>query len=90
MKAGLAQMLKGGIIMDVVSADQARIAEEAGVCAGIVCVNIVGATNVVLFGSTIPSQCRGRACLHTCGDYRSVCLYSFATSSGPAASSANR
>jgi pyridoxal 5'-phosphate synthase pdxS subunit len=32
-KAGLAQMLKGGVIMDVVTADQARIAEEAGACA---------------------------------------------------------
>ncbi|MBA2448793.1 MAG: pyridoxal 5'-phosphate synthase lyase subunit PdxS [Chloroflexi bacterium] len=30
---GLAQMLKGGVIMDVVTADQARIAEEAGACA---------------------------------------------------------
>ena len=33
VKAGLAQMLKGGIIMDVVNANQARIAEEAGACA---------------------------------------------------------
>ena len=33
VKAGLAQMLKGGVIMDVVSAEQARIAEEAGVSA---------------------------------------------------------
>ena len=32
-KAGLAQMLKGGVIMDVVNADQARIAEEAGAVA---------------------------------------------------------
>ena len=32
-KAGLARMLKGGVIMDVVSADQARIAEEAGAVA---------------------------------------------------------
>jgi pyridoxal 5'-phosphate synthase pdxS subunit len=32
-KAGLAQMLKGGVIMDVVTADQARIAEEAGAVA---------------------------------------------------------
>ena len=31
--AGLAQMLKGGVIMDVVTPDQARIAEEAGACA---------------------------------------------------------
>jgi pyridoxal 5'-phosphate synthase pdxS subunit len=33
VKAGLAQMLKGGVIMDVVTADHARIAEEAGACA---------------------------------------------------------
>jgi len=32
-KRGLAQMLKGGVIMDVVNADQARIAEEAGASA---------------------------------------------------------
>src|SRR4030088_1443150 len=30
VKSGLAQMLKGGVIMDVVTADHARIAEEAG------------------------------------------------------------
>lgn len=33
VKAGLAQMLKGGVIMDVVTPAQARIAEEAGACA---------------------------------------------------------
>lgn len=33
LKAGLAQMLKGGVIMDVVTPEQARIAEEAGACA---------------------------------------------------------
>src|SRR6201999_1840975 len=32
-KLGLAEMLKGGVIMDVVDVDQARIAEEAGACA---------------------------------------------------------
>lgn len=32
-KVGLAQMLKGGVIMDVVTAEQAKIAEEAGACA---------------------------------------------------------
>jgi pyridoxal 5'-phosphate synthase pdxS subunit len=32
-KVGLAKMLEGGVIMDVVSADQARIAEEAGAAA---------------------------------------------------------
>ena len=33
VKAGLAQMLKGGVIMDVVTPEQAIIAEEAGACA---------------------------------------------------------
>jgi pyridoxal 5'-phosphate synthase pdxS subunit len=33
VKAGLAEMLKGGVIMDVVTADQARVAEAAGACA---------------------------------------------------------
>ncbi len=33
VKVGLAEMLKGGVIMDVTNADQARIAEEAGACA---------------------------------------------------------
>jgi pyridoxal 5'-phosphate synthase pdxS subunit len=33
VKSGLAEMLKGGVIMDVVTADQARIAEEAGAAA---------------------------------------------------------
>ena len=33
VKSGLAQMLKGGVIMDVVSPEHARIAEEAGACA---------------------------------------------------------
>lgn len=33
VKAGLAEMLKGGVIMDVVTPEQAKIAEEAGACA---------------------------------------------------------
>jgi pyridoxal 5'-phosphate synthase pdxS subunit len=33
VKSGLAEMLKGGVIMDVVDADQAKIAEEAGAVA---------------------------------------------------------
>src|SRR5438445_8002753 len=32
-KRGLAQMLKGGVIMDVVTSEHARIAEDAGACA---------------------------------------------------------
>ncbi len=33
VKVGLAEMLKGGVIMDVTNAEQAQIAEEAGACA---------------------------------------------------------
>lgn len=33
LKTGLAEMLKGGVIMDVTTPEQARIAEEAGACA---------------------------------------------------------
>src|ERR1700756_1701661 len=33
VKGGLAEMLKGGVIMDVTTADQARIAEDAGAVA---------------------------------------------------------
>src|SRR5215217_2313819 len=33
VKTGLAEMLKGGVIMDVIDAEQARIAEEAGAVA---------------------------------------------------------
>ncbi|NLT21073.1 MAG: pyridoxal 5'-phosphate synthase lyase subunit PdxS [Syntrophomonadaceae bacterium] len=33
VKTGLAQMLKGGVIMDVTTAEQAKIAEAAGACA---------------------------------------------------------
>ena len=33
VKTGLARMLKGGVIMDVVTADHAKIAEDAGACA---------------------------------------------------------
>ena len=32
LKTGLAQMLKGGVIMDVINAEQAKIAEDAGAC----------------------------------------------------------
>jgi pyridoxal 5'-phosphate synthase pdxS subunit len=32
-RRGLAEMLKGGVIMDVVNAEQAKIAEDAGACA---------------------------------------------------------
>jgi pyridoxal 5'-phosphate synthase pdxS subunit len=33
VKSGLAEMLKGGVIMDVTTAEQARVAEDAGACA---------------------------------------------------------
>ena len=33
VKSGLPEQLKGGVIMDVVTPEQARIAEDAGACA---------------------------------------------------------
>ena len=33
LKSGLAEMLKGGVIMDVTPPEQAKIAQEAGACA---------------------------------------------------------
>ncbi|HNB58527.1 MAG TPA: pyridoxal 5'-phosphate synthase lyase subunit PdxS, partial [bacterium] len=33
VKVGLAEMMKGGVIMDVVNPEQAKIAEDAGACA---------------------------------------------------------
>ena len=33
LNKGLAQMLKGGVIMDVTTPEQAKIAEAAGACA---------------------------------------------------------
>jgi pyridoxal 5'-phosphate synthase pdxS subunit len=33
VKSGLAEMFKGGVIMDVTTAEQAKIAEDAGACA---------------------------------------------------------
>ncbi|HYJ23235.1 MAG TPA: pyridoxal 5'-phosphate synthase lyase subunit PdxS [Solirubrobacterales bacterium] len=33
LKTGLAEMLKGGVIMDVVTPEEAKVAEEAGACA---------------------------------------------------------
>ena len=36
-QAGMAQMLKGGVIMDVVDVEQAKIAEQAGVYKPRVC-----------------------------------------------------
>src|SRR4029079_8600535 len=35
VKGGLAEMLKGGVIMDVVDAEQAKVAEEGGECAAV-------------------------------------------------------
>ncbi len=53
VKRGMAEMLKGGVIMDVVTPDQAKIAEDAGAVAVI----------------TSDEQCRGRRgrCRHGAG-----------------------
>jgi len=50
LKTGLADMLKGGVIMDVVTPEQAKIAEKAGACA-------------VMALERVPADIRKAACL---------------------------
>mgnify|MGYP002685550957 CR=1 FL=1 len=63
VKAGLAQMLKGGVIMDVVTAEQARIAEEAGACAvmalmGVAACAVIGVGVATLFPAAMHAATR--------------------------------
>lgn len=51
VKRGMAEMQKGGVIMDVVNAEQARIAEEAGAVA-------------VMALERVPSDIRAAGVLH--------------------------
>ena len=55
VKAGLAQMLKGGVIMDVVTAEHAKIAEDAGACA-------------VMALERVPSDIRADGCVARMSD----------------------
>ena len=52
VKAGMAQMAKGGIVMDVVNVEQAKIAEAAGVCGQwnhmIHCLNLLNGSSLPL------------------------------------------
>ncbi len=50
VKAGLAEMLKGGVIMDVVTPEQAKIAEDAG-AAAVMALERVPAESAVMAGS---------------------------------------
>ena len=75
VKRGLADMLKGGVIMDVVTADQARIAEEAGAVAvmalervpadirrdgGVARMSDVGLIKDIMAAVTIPVMAKAR------------------------------
>ncbi|HET9050504.1 MAG TPA: pyridoxal 5'-phosphate synthase lyase subunit PdxS [Candidatus Dormibacteraeota bacterium] len=75
VKRGLAEMLKGGVIMDVVDADQARIAEEAGAVAvmalervpadirrdgGVARMSDVGLIKEIMAAVTIPVMAKAR------------------------------
>ena len=51
VKSGFAQMAKGGLVMDVVNAKQAKIAEEAGVCVGTICF-VFGQLTLAVLAST--------------------------------------
>ena len=67
-KLGLARMLRGGVIMDVVDADQARIAEEAGAAAVMALERVpaqIRADGVAVFGpagrrTSFPGHVLGR------------------------------
>ncbi|KAI9603601.1 hypothetical protein KEM48_000901 [Puccinia striiformis f. sp. tritici PST-130] len=59
VKTGLAQMLKGGVIMDVVNAEQARIAEEAGACA-VMALERVPSDIQIIDAVTIPVMAKAR------------------------------
>ena len=48
-KVGLAEMLKGGVIMDVINPEQARIAEDAGAVAKYLFASLFRPASVVLF-----------------------------------------
>ena len=52
LNKGLAQMLKGGVIMDVTTPEQAKIAEEAGACLRFSCafLMILQQYNVIDYG----------------------------------------
>ena len=54
LNKNLAEMLKGGVIMDVTNPEQAKIAEEAGACA-------------VMALERVPSDKRNtKSCFYTC------------------------
>ncbi len=76
LKVGLAEMLKGGVIMDVMTADQARIAEEAGACA-------------VMALERIPARIRREGGVARMSDPRLIKEIEAAVSTGSACSAAS-
>src|SRR5947199_9213875 len=75
LKTGLAQMLKGGVIMDVVNAEHAKIAEDAGAVAvmalervpadirregGVARMSEVGLIKEIMAAVTIPVMAKAR------------------------------
>jgi pyridoxal 5'-phosphate synthase pdxS subunit len=59
-KRGLAEMLRGGVIMDVVDAEQARIAEDSGACA-------------VMALERVPAQIRAEGGVARASDPEMIC-----------------
>ena len=63
LKRGLAQMLKGGVIMDVVTPEHAKIAEDAGACAVMALERVpadIRANGGVARGGRVPASLRDR------------------------------
>ena len=72
VKAGLAEMLKGGVIMDVVTADQARVAEAAGACAVMALERVPADIRRASGLATSTASCRSRSALTTSRSRRST------------------
>src|SRR4051794_10075600 len=58
VKAGLAEMLKGGVIMDVVTADQAKIAEDASAAAAQAKISAAAGAAAVRAPERVPADIR--------------------------------
>ena len=66
VKKGLAQMLKGGVIMDVVTHEHARIAEDAGAVAVMVFSTSLCFSNYSSLSVSLHGDCIIFVCISTC------------------------
>src|SRR6266576_2980837 len=68
VKVGLAEMLKGGVIMDVTNAEQAKIAENAGACAVMALYRVPFVCGARNLGEALRRIAEGAAMIRTKGE----------------------